>query len=109
MIAHLQEAVTLYRGFLEDFTLHDTADFDHWVGMQRRCWFNRIEQVLDWLSQLQNTEGQIEQAIATAERWLTCDPLNEEVSFRLMQLHFSTGNRIAALKKHTRTVRTFCR
>ena len=101
VIAHLQEAVTLYRGgFLENFTLHDTADFDHWVGMQRRCWFNRIEQVLDWLSQLQNTEGQIEQAIATAERWLTCDPLNEEVSFRLMQLHFSTGNRIAALKAY---------
>ncbi|GER89953.1 hypothetical protein KDW_41150 [Dictyobacter vulcani] len=101
VIAHLQEAVGLYRGgFLEDFVLRDAADFDHWVGVQRQSWFARIEQILDWLSQLQHAEGQIEQAIKTVERWRTCDPLNEAVYLRLMQLHFSLGNRVAALKTY---------
>ncbi|GCE23826.1 AfsR/SARP family transcriptional regulator [Dictyobacter kobayashii] len=101
VIAHLQQAVALYRGgFLEDFVLRDAVDFDHWVGVQRQSWFTRIEQVLDWLSQLQHAEGQIEQAIETAERWRTCDPLNEAVYLRLMQLHFSLGNRVAALKSY---------
>ena len=101
VIAHLQQAVALYRGgFMEDFVLRDAAEFDHWVGIQRQSWFSRIEQVLDWLSQLQNAEGQIEQAIATVERWRTYDPLNEAVYLRLMQLHFATGNRIAALKTY---------
>jgi predicted ATPase/DNA-binding SARP family transcriptional activator len=99
LIARLQDAAALYRyGFLEDFTLRDTLDFDNWVGIQRGYWYQRIEQVLDWLSQMQSAEGEIEQAIATVERWRSFDPLNEDISLRLMQLYFATGNRVAALR-----------
>ncbi|GCE09419.1 ATP-binding protein [Dictyobacter aurantiacus] len=101
VIAHLQQAIAFYRGgFLDNFALRDAIDFDHWVGMQRQIWFKRIEQILDWLSQLQNAEGQIEQAIETVERWRTYDALNETIYLRLMQLHFSLGNRVAALKTY---------
>jgi DNA-binding SARP family transcriptional activator len=101
LIARLEYAAALYRnGFLEDFTLRDTVDFDNWVGIQRGYWYQRIEQVFDWLSQLQSAEGELEQAIATVERWRSFDPLNEDISLRLMQLQFATGNRIAALKTY---------
>jgi DNA-binding SARP family transcriptional activator len=101
LIAQLDRAATLYRGsFLQDFTLRETLDYDNWVGMQQGYWYQRIEQVFDWLSQLQSAEGELEQAIATVERWRCFDPLNEDISLRLMQLQFVTGNRIAALKTY---------
>ncbi|MFL5654398.1 MAG: BTAD domain-containing putative transcriptional regulator, partial [Ktedonobacteraceae bacterium] len=101
LIAQLDRAAALYRGsFLQDFTLRETLDFDNWVGMQQGYWYQRIEQVFDWLSQLQSAEGELEQAIATVERWRSFDPLNEDISLRLMQLQFATGNRIAALKTY---------
>src|SRR6266480_5749333 len=101
LIAQLDRAATLYRGsFLQDFSLRDTLDFDNWVGIQQGYWYQRIEQVFDWLSQLQSTEGALEQAIETVERWRSFDPLNEDISLRLMQLQFATGNRIAALKTY---------
>ncbi|HEX6555612.1 MAG TPA: hypothetical protein VF026_22815, partial [Ktedonobacteraceae bacterium] len=70
LIARLQSAAVLYRGgFLQDFTLRNTLDFDNWVGMQQGYWYQRIEQVFDYLSQLQSAEGSLEQAIETVERW----------------------------------------
>jgi hypothetical protein len=68
--------------------------------MQQGYWYQRIEQVFDWLSRLQSAEGALEQAIETVERWRSFDPLNEDISLRLMQLQFVTGNRIAALKTY---------
>src|SRR5207302_6839492 len=101
IFAQLDRAATLYRGsFLQDFTLRNTLDFDNWVCMQQGYWYQRIEQVFDWLSQLQSAEGALEQAIATVERWRSFDPLNEDISLRLMQLQFASGNRIAALKTY---------
>ena len=53
LIARLQSAAVLYRGgFLQDFTLRNTLDFDNWVGMRQGYWYQRIEQVFDWLSRL---------------------------------------------------------
>jgi len=101
LIAQLDRAAALYRGsFLQDFTLRETLDFDNWVGMQQGYCYQCIEQVFDWLSRLQCAAGEIEQAIATVERWRSFDPLNEDVSLRLMQFQFATGNRIAALKTY---------
>src|SRR5437870_1389820 len=101
LIARLQSAAVLYRGgFLQDFTLRNTLDFDNWVGMQQGYWYQRIEQVFDLLSQLQSAEGELERAIATVERWRSIDPLNEDISLRLMQLQFASGNRITALKTY---------
>jgi len=99
LITQLYRAAALYRGsFLQDFTLRETLDFDNWLGMQQGYWYQRIEHVFDWLSQFQNLEGELEQAIETVERWRSFDPLNEDISLRLMQLQFVIGNRIAALK-----------
>ncbi len=99
LIDRLQHAANMYRGsFLQDFTLRDTLDFDNWVGIQQGYWYQRIEQVFDWLSQLLSAEGELDQAIAAIERWRSFDPLNEDISLRLMQFQFAAGNRIAALR-----------
>jgi DNA-binding SARP family transcriptional activator len=101
LIVPLERAARLYRGsFLQDFTLRETLDFDNWVSLQQGYWYQQIEQVFDWLSQLQRAAGELEQAIATVERWRSFDPLNEDISLRLMQFQFATGNRIAALKTY---------
>jgi DNA-binding SARP family transcriptional activator len=101
LIAQLERAAALYRGtFLQDFTLRETLDYDNWVGMQQGYWYQRIEQVFDWLSQLQCAAGELEQAIATVERWRSLDPLNEDISLRLMRLQIANGNRIAALESY---------
>src|SRR3989442_7936527 len=101
LIAQFQRAAALYRGgFLQDFTLRDTLDFDNWVCMQQGYWYQRIEQVFDWLPRLQSAEGALEQAIETVEHWRCFDPLNKDISLRLMQLQFATGSRIAALKTY---------
>ena len=101
LIARLQSAAVLYRGgFLQDFTLRNTLDFDNWVGVRQGYWYQRIEQVFDWLSRLQSAEGAIEQAIETVEHWRSFDPLNEGISLRLMELQFASGNRTAALKTY---------
>jgi DNA-binding SARP family transcriptional activator len=101
LIARLQSAAGLYRGsFLQDFTLRNALEFDNWVGLQQGYWYQRIEQVFDWLSHLQSAEGSLEQAIETVMCWRTLDPLNEDISMRLMQLQFASGNRTAALKTY---------
>lgn len=99
LIVQFQHAVTLYRGgFLEEWALRDTVSFDNWVSVQRQYWYQRADRVFDCLSQLQSMEGMVEQAIETAERWRSFDPLNEDISRRLMQLHFAAGSRIEALR-----------
>jgi DNA-binding SARP family transcriptional activator len=101
LIARLQEAAVVYRnGFLEDFILRDTLDFDNWIGIQRGSWYQRIEQVFDWLSRLYSVGGDLEHAIATLDRWRCFDPLNEDICLRLMQLQFAAGKRVAALKTY---------
>jgi len=101
LIARLQSAAVLYRGsFLQDFTLRNALDFDNWIGLQQGYWYQRIEQVFDLLSHLQRAEGSLEQAIETVKCWRTLDPLNEDISMRLMQLQFASGNRTAALKTY---------
>lgn len=101
LITQFQETAAMYRGeFLEDLLLRDAVDFDTWVEMQRQYWLKMIEQVFDYLSQLQQAEGEIERAIETIQRWCSIDPLNEDAYLRLMHLYLATGNRIAALKTY---------
>lgn len=98
LLAEFQNAVGLYRGdFLAGFSLVDAPDFDDWASVQRELWHRRLDLVLDRLAQLQAEGGQTESALETAARWVAHHPLNEAAHRRLMQLHFSAGDRTAAL------------
>jgi DNA-binding SARP family transcriptional activator len=98
LLPRLQRATSLPRGaFLEGFALRDAPAFDDWVRFQRDCWHLRTSEVFDRLSHLQFEAGELASAIATVERWLALDPLQEDAYQRLMRLHFASGDRGAAL------------
>jgi DNA-binding SARP family transcriptional activator len=100
-IPTLQTAVEAYRGdFLAGFSLDDAPDFDDWAGAQREYWQRQIGRICDRLSQLQADDGQPEAALATATRWVALDGWNEAAHRRLMQTHFTAGDRSAALRAY---------
>ena len=101
VVTQLQAAAALYRGnFLEGFILDDAPDFDDWLRLQREAWHTRIVLIFDRLSSLQFHRGEVTEALEVAMRWLACEPLNETVYQRLMQLYLALGNRDAALRTY---------
>ena len=100
-IVRLQQGADAWRGeFLEAFSLRDAPDFDDWAGLQREIWRQRAEAVLDRLSLLQAEAGASAGAIATINRWLRLNPLDERAHRRLIQVHAAAGDRAAALRAY---------
>ena len=50
--------------------------------------------------------GELDEAIAHAERWLDLDPLHEPAHRALMRLHAQRGDRAAAVHQYRQCVRT---
>jgi DNA-binding SARP family transcriptional activator len=101
VISQLQQAADTWRGeFLEGFSLRDAPDFDEWTTLQRETWRKRMEVVLDRLSLLYADAGSTASAIETADRWAHLNPLEEHAYRRLMRLHFTAGDRAAALRAY---------
>lgn len=97
----LKAAAEAYRGeFLEGFSLDDAPDFEYWAGVERERWRRRAETVFDHLSGLQLETGEIEAAIATAERWAGHAPISEAAHRRLMQARFAAGDKAGALRAY---------
>ncbi len=100
-IARLQTAASLYRGdFLEGFTIGDAPAFDDWMGTQREMWHRRAELVFERLAQELSDGGDLQAALEATARWVGLDPLNEAAHRRLMRLHFTAGDRAAALQSY---------
>jgi DNA-binding SARP family transcriptional activator len=99
LLEELRAAAAAYRGeFLEGFSLDDTPDFDYWVGLERERSRRRVEAVFDRLSGLELRAGEVEAAVATAERWMHHAPASEAAYQRLMQAYFAAGDGAAALR-----------
>lgn len=101
ILDRLQTATDLLRGdFLEGFTLPDAPAFDDWASFQREQWHLRAGALFDALSRAQSEQGQTRAAIATVQRWLAFDPLNERIYRRLMRLQLAYGDRAGAQKSY---------
>jgi DNA-binding SARP family transcriptional activator len=101
VLGQLQEAAGLWRGeFLDGFFLSDAPGFEDWLALQRETWRWRIQLILDRLSEVYSDLGKSPQAIETATRWLSLDPVDERALRRLMQLHFAAGDRESALRAY---------
>src|SRR5947209_6761694 len=95
LVTRLQHALALVRGsFLEGFWLREETGFDQWVQQQQ--WQVRLHFLLERLSSLQETGGELEPARVTLTRWLALDPLSEEASRRLMRVDLALGDASAA-------------
>jgi DNA-binding SARP family transcriptional activator len=99
ILEELRAAAAVYRGeFLEGFSLDDAPDFEYWVALERERWLRRSEAVFDRLSGLELGSGEVEAAVATAERWTHHAPASEAAYRRLMEAYFAAGNGAAALR-----------
>ena len=95
-VAHLQSAVTLYRGhFLDGF-------YDDWVINERYRLETLFSEALARLMVGQEARGEQEAALATALRLLDHDPLREDAHRLAMRAYCWLGQRNAALEQYRR-------
>jgi DNA-binding SARP family transcriptional activator/predicted ATPase len=106
-VTALETAVTdLYRDdFLTGFSLRDSLPFDEWQLQQAQHLQRELSRALEQLIGYYQTQGQYENAIDHAHRWLQLDLLHEEAHRQLMQLYAWSGQRSAALQQYRDCVR----
>ena len=102
----LTEAVELYHNdFLAGFTLRDSPDFDDWQFFQAEGLRRELASALERLVRGHSSQGEYEQAIPYARRWLALDSLHEPTHRELMKLYAWTGQQAAALRQYEECVR----
>ena len=92
----LEQAALLYRGDLMDGYIPSEAGFAAWLAIERTRLHDLAINVLAKLANARDNEG----AIATVQRMLEIDPLNENSHRMLMQLYATTGQRALALRQY---------
>ncbi len=106
-VQHLEEAVTLYRGgFLEGFSLPDSAAFEEWVLLTRESLARRALRVLKRLAHYHEGRGAYERALRYARRQVEMDPWGEPGQRHVMRLLALTGQRNAALAQYASLCQT---
>ena len=94
----LLEAAELYRGpFLEQFSLADCPEFEHWMLAKREYFHHRVSVMLDLLVEFSAHTDENDQAITYLRRLVDLDPWREDGHRRLMHFLAQTGQRPAAL------------
>lgn len=100
-IAHVQEAIALYRGdFLEGFHVRDAPDFDEWLMWQRERLRQHALQALQTLAAYHASRREYLAGIACLRRLLALDPWREEAHSQLILLLARSGQRSAALAQY---------
>lgn len=96
----LEKAAELYTGeFLEGFTINEER-FDQWVLAEREKLHGLALQVHMDLLDAQMRAGALDKAIATGQRSLRIEPLQEAVHRTLMRLYMQRGDLLAALQQY---------
>lgn len=97
----VNQAIDLYRGdFMAGFTLRDCPDFDEWQYLQAESLRRELAEALATLVNQLTIQGEMDTAVAYAQRWLTLDPLNETAHRQLMRLYAQSGRRSAAIRQY---------
>ncbi|MFN8464547.1 MAG: BTAD domain-containing putative transcriptional regulator [Caldilineaceae bacterium] len=97
----LATAVALYRGdFLAGFYLDGSPAFEQWALLERERLRNLVLSAYGRLVDQAATAGQLDAAIAYAQRLLQLDALHEPTHRQLMRLLTQTGQRSAALAQY---------
>lgn len=96
----LARATELYAGdFLDGFAI-DEEKFDQWVLAERDRLHRTACRVHTQLADLQAKRGATDEAIATLQRALRIDPLQEPVHRSLMKLYLQSGDLVNALQQY---------
>jgi DNA-binding SARP family transcriptional activator/Tfp pilus assembly protein PilF len=106
-VASWRRAAELYRDdFLAGFALRDSPDFDDWQAAVAADLRRALAATLARLADGAVASGDLDDAFATAQRWLSLDPLHEPAHRMLMQLHAWRGDRTAAIRQYRSCART---
>ena len=98
--ASLAKASTLYRGdFLDGFQINEER-FDHWVTAERDRLHRMALRAHMQLLEMQSRRGEVDDAIATGQRSLRIDILQEPVHRALMRLYMQSGDPVNALQQY---------
>jgi DNA-binding SARP family transcriptional activator/TolB-like protein/Flp pilus assembly protein TadD len=101
-VESLRRATELYRGdFLEGLN-GVSPEFDRWAEAERGALRSQFMSVLLRLVDALEEAGETEEAIATAQRLLAEDPLQEHVHRRLIRAYHGQRRYDAALKQYDR-------
>lgn len=101
----LSQAAKLYcDDFMAGFTLHDSSTFDDWQFFQADGLRRDLANVLERLVLYHNTQGNFNNAIPYARRWLALDRLHEPAHRALMLLYAWSGQRAAAHQQYQECV-----
>ncbi len=104
-LTELRRVATLYQGaFLEGFTLSRAPEFDRWLTNERHKWERAYLQLLSLLVEREEREGNYEEAIRWAQRYVSIDELAEAMHRRLILLYATIGDREAALRQFEQCV-----
>ena len=96
----LAKAADLYRGdFLDGFSINEER-FDHWVLGERDRLHRMALRAHMALFELQSRRGAVDDAIATAQRSLRIDVLQEPMHRALMRLYMQGGDLVNALQQY---------
>ncbi len=97
----LEEAASLYReDFMAGFTLRDSAPFDEWQSAQAEALRRQLGEALAALARVYADQGDQDMAIASVQRWLAIDPLDESAHRDAMRFYAWAGQRRAALRQY---------
>ncbi|RIK40703.1 MAG: hypothetical protein DCC55_14200 [Chloroflexi bacterium] len=100
-LARLQEAVELYRGeLLAGFGLADAPDFEEWLLLRRETLHHLGLLALHYLAAAYEAQGDLERALACAQRKLALDPYREETHRQVMRLLARSGYTSQALAQY---------
>jgi len=105
-LAALRAAAALYRAdFLAGFSLTDAVEFDAWQTIQTETLRLELAGVLEKLAHGLAGQGQYDEAISIARRWLGEDPINEAAHRALIAFHGRSGDRAAAARQFSECTR----
>jgi DNA-binding SARP family transcriptional activator/tetratricopeptide (TPR) repeat protein len=97
----LGQLLELYRGeFLAGFTLRDIPSFDDWVASERAHYQRLLIRGLTALSRLHERHQHLGAALATLDRALTVDPLQEDLQRAAIRLSYLAGDRAGAIRRY---------
>jgi DNA-binding SARP family transcriptional activator/tetratricopeptide (TPR) repeat protein len=102
----LGKACALYRGdFLTGFAVRDSPDFDDWQNSTADDLRQRLSTALEVLVAARVAEGELDEALELARRWVALDLLHEPAQQATIRVLAMTGQRSAALRQYRECVR----
>lgn len=96
----LQRGIDLYQGhFFEDMYQIDSLDYMEWLYSNRERYFRFVLTALHNVSQMFESQGNLDRALQFTEQLVALEPLDENSHRQLMELLFKSGQRSAALEQ----------